>query len=74
VNQGLGLGRQGFGLGLGRQGLGLESQGLGFGLVKTKTKAMLTCVTFRLQRHQQLAIIFEFFNCILFGKPWFTRF
>jgi len=77
---GLGLGHQGFGLGLGRQGLGLghglgrqglgldlglESQGLGH--IKTKTNTMLTCVTFRLQRHQQLAIIFEFFHSTLFG-------
>jgi len=76
VSQGLGLGRQGLGLSLGRQVLGLflglDSQGLGF--VKPMTKTMLTCVTFRLQRHQQLTIIFEFFHSVLFGKPRFTMF
>jgi len=38
---------------------------------------MITCVTFRLQPHQQLAMIFEFIHRkgpMLFGKPLFKRF
>jgi len=69
---GLGLVSQSLGHGLGRQGLdfGLE-RGLVLGLIKTKTKTMLTCVTFRLIRHLQWATILEFFNSLLFGKPGF---
>jgi len=70
VSQGLrlGLGRQG--LGLGCHGLGLdlghESQSLGLGLVKNKTKTILTCVTFRLQRSTSAVYLWSFFIVCIF--------